>query len=469
MARSASDIGVAAQIEGLMAEALLPEEILLVGGLLDALAEHGFADADEAARTEMVHGFSAQDDEAKLGLLQLKALTLLFFYALPDEAGPNPNWEAIGYPGPNSPPPSPARAPRRRSQSRRSQGPRHAVGRRVRDRLGRRRRSDRRRVRRRRQVGARARDGRLSQRVGLQAARAPRLSRALLRRRARRHGVRIDRDPGRPDRRRRDRRELHELRAHARPILAEWAGHGLEGLDDDAFVRDHMEVVLERIGANTEATTQNGTHRRLMAACDELGYEHRPIWRNAALHDDAEFCGYCPMGCQQGCKRSAMKTWLQDASDAGGRCVPGCHADRILIADGRATGVAATVTHADGSTTALTVEAPTVVVACGSIESPALLLRSGIGGPAAGKHLRLHPAFVVMGIYDEPVEGWRGQVQSLLSDHFFDIEDGCGFLIEATGLFPALLGASYPWESAPPAQAADAVAALAGAVHHRGA
>jgi choline dehydrogenase-like flavoprotein len=52
-----------------------------------------------------------------------------------------------------------------------------------------------------------------------------------------------------------------------------------------------------------------------------------------------------------------------------------------------------------------------------------------------------------MGIYDEPVEGWRGQVQSALSDHFFDIEDGCGFLIEATGMFPALLGASYPWES----------------------
>ena len=208
-----------------------------------------------------------------------------------------------------------------------------------------------------------------------------------------------------------------------------------------------MDVVLERIGANTEATKQNGTHQRLIAACDELGYEHRPIWRNAALHDDPEFCGYCPMGCQQGCKRSAMKTWLQDCSDAGGRCVPGCHADRILTEDGRATGVEATVTHGDGSTTALTVEAPTVVVAAGSIESPALLLRSGLGGPAAGKHLRLHPAFVVMGVYDEPVEGWRGQVQSALSDHFFDVEDGCGFLIEATGLFPALLGASYPWES----------------------
>ena len=107
-------------------------------------------------------------------------------------------------------------------------------------------------------------------------------------------------------------------------------------------------------------------------------------------------------------------------------------------------GVEGTVTHADGSTTALTVEAPTVVVACGSIESPALLLRSGIGGPAVGKHLRLHPAYVVMGVYDEPVEGWRGQIQSLVSDAYADLEDGCGFLIEATGMNPGLISAAYP-------------------------
>jgi choline dehydrogenase-like flavoprotein len=230
-------------------------------------------------------------------------------------------------------------------------------------------------------------------------------------------------------------------------VLGEWAGHGLEGLDDPSFVSQHMDAVLARIGANTEATKQNGTHQRLIAGCDELGYEHRPIWRNAALDDDPEFCGFCSMGCQQGCKRSVMKTWLQDCSDAGGRCVVGCHADRIRTDDGRATGVEATVTHADGSTTALTVEAPTVVVACGSIESPALLLRSGIGGPATGKNLRLHPAFVVMGTYDEPIEGWRGQIQAALSDHFFDIEGGYGFLIEATGVFPGLLGATYPFES----------------------
>ena len=216
MGRAASDLAVAAQIEGLMAEALLPEEILLVGGLLDALAEQGFAEADVDARTQIVHAFSDQDAEAKLGLLQLKALTLLFFYALPDEAGQNPNWEAIGYPGPEL-----AAAGRGRGAEDadgrgglRRVG--HAHGRRLRDRLRRGRRSDRRRVREGGQVRARARDGRLPQRVRLQAARAARLPRALLRRRPRGHRVGLDRDPRRPDARRRDGRELHELRAHAR-------------------------------------------------------------------------------------------------------------------------------------------------------------------------------------------------------------------------------------------------------------
>jgi choline dehydrogenase-like flavoprotein len=109
--------------------------------------------------------------------------------------------------------------------------------------------------------------------------------------------------------------------------------------------------------------------------------------------------------------------------------------------------VAATVTQADGATTGLTVRAPVVVVACGSVESPGLLLRSGIGGPSVGKHLRLHPAYLVVGAYDEPIEGWRGQIQSLVSDVFADLEDGCGFLFEATSMHPGIVSASMPWES----------------------
>jgi choline dehydrogenase-like flavoprotein len=439
MARSASDLGVAAQLEGLLAQAMLPEDIEAIGGLLDALAAEGFADAPVEARTQIVHGFRQADPEAKLGLQQLKGLTLLFFYALPDEQGRNPSWELLGYPGPISAPPAQPKTITVAEVGGESAtltadvcvvgsgagGSVIAA-----------------------QCAAAGKDvlvlemGQYNNEADFKQLELPGYLElyyggGLAASETGSIGILAGQTLGGGT-------VVNYMNCVRTPehVLAEWEEHGLEGVRQLA---DRMEVVLDRLGANTEMTTQNGIHQRMLRACDELGYEHRPIVRNASRDDDAAFCGYCSFGCQQGCKRSAMKTWLQDASDLGARALPGCHADRILTADGRATGVEATVTHADGTTTAVTVEAPTVVVACGSVESPALLLRSGIGGPAAGKNLRLHPAYLVMGVYDEPVEGWNGQIQSALSDHFFDLEDGCGFLLEATSVQPGLLSASLPW------------------------
>jgi len=447
MARAAGDLGVPEQIEGLMAQVMTGEEIAGFAGLLDALGAQGFAEADLGTRTQMVHGFSAQDAEAKQGLRAIKGLSLLFFYGLPDEAGANPNWETLGFPGPKAPAPSAEEAPKTISVQ---------------------------------EVGGQTAtlacevcvigSGAGGSVIAAECAKAGRdvlvLEMGAYRNESDFSNLEV---PGYF--------ELYHGGALAtsqsgsisilagstlgggtvvnymncvrtpESILAEWEAHGLAGVSSSSFAEDHIDVVMERIGANTEATRQNRTHQKMLEACDQLGYEHRTIWRNASLDDDPEFCGNCALGCQHGCKLSAMKTWLQDASDCGARSIVNCHAEKIVVEDGHATGVQATVTHSDGSTTALAIDAPTVVVACGSIESPALLLRSGIGGPAAGKHLRLHPAFVVWGVYDEPIEGWNGQLQSALSDHFFDVEDGYGFLIEAAGMLPAFTSPAFPWTS----------------------
>jgi choline dehydrogenase-like flavoprotein len=448
MARSATDLDVATQIEAMLSDALMPEELAAVVGLLDALAAHGFAELPLEARTAAVHGLRDADPGAKQGLDQLRGLSLLFFYALPDERGSNPSWEAIGYPGPASPPPDAATAPKTIAVEEVAgesatlsvdacivgsgaggstiAAKLAAAGKRVLV----------------LEMGAYRNEqdfkqlelpGYLELYYGAGLAASESGSIGLLAGQTLGGGTVVN--------------YMNCIPTPER-IVAEWSQHGLVGLDDDeAYRHDHIDAVMERINANTEATTQNATHRRLMAGLDVLGHEHRPIVRNASLDDDDANCGYCPMGCQHGCKRSAMKTWLQDASDNGARALVGAHADRVLVEDGRAVGVEATVTHPDGATTKVTVEAPTVVIACGAIESPALLLRSGIGGPVVGKNLRLHPAFLVVGAYEDPVEGWRGQIQSLVSDAYADLEDGCGFLIEAAGMFPGLIGASYPWES----------------------
>src|SRR5436190_20894808 len=82
MARAASDMGIPAVIEQTFADTLMPAEIAGFAELLDALAAQGFAAADVDGRTQLVHAFRDQDPASKLGLQSLKALTMLFFYAL---------------------------------------------------------------------------------------------------------------------------------------------------------------------------------------------------------------------------------------------------------------------------------------------------------------------------------------------------------------------------------------------------
>jgi choline dehydrogenase-like flavoprotein len=59
-----------------------------------------------------------------------------------------------------------------------------------------------------------------------------------------------------------------------------------------------------------------------------------------------------------------------------------------------------------------------VVVARGALETPALLLRSGIGGPAAGRRLHLHPAGAVSGVYEDDQRPWWGPAQAAIVDEF---------------------------------------------------
>jgi choline dehydrogenase-like flavoprotein len=116
----------------------------------------------------------------------------------------------------------------------------------------------------------------------------------------------------------------------------------------------------------------------------------------------------------------------------------------VLTEGGRAAGVEALL-PASGAT--VTVRAPQVVVACGALESPALLLRSGIGGPAVGKNLRLHPTTAALGTYGEDMQAWWGAPQSALFDEFAagEGQDGYGFLIESVQYTTGLAASAIPF------------------------
>jgi hypothetical protein len=112
--RTASDLQIPEAIAAQLGSGAVPEEQLEgFRQLLDALGEQGFNDAPQEAREAILHGFMDSGPEALAGLSALRALTFLLFYAMPDPAtGRNPNWEAIGYPGPRAAVPSPEEAPK---------------------------------------------------------------------------------------------------------------------------------------------------------------------------------------------------------------------------------------------------------------------------------------------------------------------------------------------------------------------
>jgi choline dehydrogenase-like flavoprotein len=233
-------------------------------------------------------------------------------------------------------------------------------------------------------------------------------------------------------------------------VRDQWAReHGLEGVDGPEFDR-HLDAIFERLSVNDRCSDLNGPQQRLREGADRLGWSFKTILRNAdeARYDPAS-AAYMGFGDQSGSKLSTQKTFLQDAFDAGADIIVRCFAERILIDGGRAAGVEGTWTDPEtGRSARVIVRAPRVVAAAGSLESPALLLRSGIGGPAVGNYLRLHPCTAVFGIYGSEQEAWWGPPQAGLVDEFAAVEDGYGFLVETTQYGPSLIGSALPFESA---------------------
>jgi choline dehydrogenase-like flavoprotein len=231
-------------------------------------------------------------------------------------------------------------------------------------------------------------------------------------------------------------------------VREQWAReHGLEGVDGPEYER-HLDAVLDRIGATDELSDLNGPQQRMKEGCEKLGWDFRKVVRNADPSKYSfETAGYLGFGDQSGSKQSADKTWLADAVEADAEIVVRCRADRVLVENARAAGVEATYAPPGEEPRKVTVRAGTVVVACGSLESPALLLRSGIGGPAVGNYLRLHPALAVFGSYPTEQNAFLGAPHAGLSHEFENVEDGYGFLIEGAQYTAGLTGSAVPWTS----------------------
>lgn len=230
-------------------------------------------------------------------------------------------------------------------------------------------------------------------------------------------------------------------------VLSEWESEfGIDGVTSPAFGA-YLDEVWRALGVNSSESQLNGNNGALWEGCRALGFregtDFHVIQRNAVGCNQR--CDFCTYGCIYGAKRSTATTYLPAAERNGARCIFDARVDQITIEAGVAKGLMATCTSG-GSSHSIHVRARAVVVACGGIETPALLLRSGVKDKNVGDFLRLDPTVAIGGIFDRPIQPWKGPPQTVAVWKFIDL-DGTyhGFWVEAAPAHPGLFALSIPW------------------------
>lgn len=193
-----------------------------------------------------------------------------------------------------------------------------------------------------------------------------------------------------------------------RDVWDEWA-LGDPALRDalpwDALERATDELEARLGVAPTDARVAGRKNELMARGAEALGLEHRPIRRNVR---GCEGLGRCMQGCPKGRKQSVDVTLLADAEAAGAIVVSSVEVTRIETERGRATGVRG-VSAADGAVRARADRA--IVLAASAVQSPALLLASGLRQGPVGEDFQCHPGVSMAGRFPEPVRMWEGATQ----------------------------------------------------------
>ena len=225
-------------------------------------------------------------------------------------------------------------------------------------------------------------------------------------------------------------------------VLKQW--HETSGIDafDSGEFEEHLDAVAERTGVNTDSSAAGRRDEIVEQGLKKLGWHVDMMPRAVRGCTQDEACGYCGFGCRVGAKQSTTRVYLQDAFEAGARLVVDAEVKKVIINDGIARGVEGRV-----GSHRLVVNARTVVAACGAIETPALLLRSGLRGQV-GRNLHLHPGTGAWGIFDEEVRVWEGTLQARYSNEFRHRDGGWGPIFETVPLHPGAWAMAMSWRSA---------------------
>jgi choline dehydrogenase-like flavoprotein len=223
------------------------------------------------------------------------------------------------------------------------------------------------------------------------------------------------------------------LRAHPNDYAKWHEASGIAGASGSPFgapdLDPHYDRVEQRLGVR-ERTDWQKSVRTVEPAFRELGAPLTPV--RSYTDSTCTSCGSCLQGCPTNSGKSTQNTYIADALAAGRLELRAeARVERVVIEDGEATGVE----YGDGGGTLRRVDAGAVVVAAGTLNTPQLLMKSGLpdspSSKLVGRNLGFHPSRLVYGLFDEPQDTHIVYpITAHAMAHQHD-EDG-GFVVEAT-------------------------------------
>lgn len=224
-------------------------------------------------------------------------------------------------------------------------------------------------------------------------------------------------------------------------VLERWyREHSIDGIRARDMER-YFSRVEKFISAKHQDPDSVGRDNQLLReGAEKKGWKVIPNIRNQVHCAGTNNCAF---GCPTAAKRSTLVTYIPRALSFGARVYANFRVDRLTRNGKRISGVTGRVVRPDGQVvTSFRVRAGAVVLAAGAIQTPTLLLRSGVRSPSGriGKGLTLHPNAKVVAVFDENVDGWKGVHQAYQVREFHD----AGFLMAAVNIPPSVLAMALP-------------------------
>lgn len=208
---------------------------------------------------------------------------------------------------------------------------------------------------------------------------------------------------------------------------------GVPGLEYDDLRRRSEKYLTENNVHKLDPSLVNDNNRLFREACEKLGYRVEQFPINVKGCHGA---GLCNLGCPNAAKQGTNRVQLPEAERNGVTVVTNCKVDTVedhwIHAQVKNPGFGEPSVWEEGH---YRIRAETVVVCAGAINSPALLLRSGMGEklPALGRYFTAHPALILVGQHEQAITNYSGHPKSYYCDEFTETK---GFLLETCMYFP---------------------------------